>query len=201
MAQNTDDKPPIPRKLFGFALIALVLAMFGTVIVMNYIGIFTDVEVMRKLARAYRIAYLPYRGPYNKIEPVIRQVAERLKKAEIKHTTPCALLLDDVSAVPESRRRAKVGYLVARNAYIPGSLEVENIAEREVLAASFRGSALVGSYKAYKAMRKWAAAKGYSLLLPALEIYHEDGRNEYQLGIRRKPAIGRRSESTRNQGE
>ncbi len=34
-------------------------------------------------------------------------------------------------------------------------------------------------------MKEWAKQNHYTLVLPALEIYHPDGVKEYQLGIRK----------------
>jgi effector-binding domain-containing protein len=62
---------------------------------------------------------------------------------------------------------------------------VEEIPQREVAMASFDGGSLLGSYRAYEAMKEWATFNGYALSLPAFEIYHKDGRIEYQLPIQR----------------
>jgi len=176
----------VPKKLLIAMIIGLATALGGAFIIMFYLGAYKDPEVVRAVPPSYRIAYLPHKGPYDKIEPIIDRVAEYLRKAHIEPGTPCALLLD-TSKVPDAEKRSKIGYLVRRSDYIPAPLEVEDIPSREVVIASFKGGTLLGSYKAYAAMRKWARAHGYILMLPALEIYHPNGVVEYQLPIR-KPA-------------
>ncbi len=179
------EKPPVSKEALVFILGTLLLTVFGSAAVMFYLGSFTDAKVQKAIAPSYKIAYLMHIGPYSDIKPALEQVAEKLTKAGIKTETACALLLDD-SNVPENKRRAKVGYLVNQNTYVPDPLEVEELPQREILLATFDGGALMGSYKSYEAMREWAKYNGYTLSLPALEIYHPNGIKEYQLSIQRK---------------
>lgn len=174
----------IPKKLLIAMIIGLATALGGAFIIMFYLGAYKDPEVARAVPQPYRIAYLAHKGPYDNIEPILDRVAEYLRKAHIEPEVPCALLLD-TSKVPEAERRSKIGYLVRRTDYIPAPLEVEDIPSREVITATFKGGTLLGSYKAYAAMRKWAREHGYILMLPALEIYHPNGVVEYQLPIRK----------------
>jgi len=176
----------ISNKFLMGILIGLLTALFGGVGVMYYLGMYTQVRVERITAPAYRIAYRMHIGPYDKIESTIKQVGAILRQAGGKPGDPCALFLDDVGKVPAGKRRSKVGYLVGRNDYVPSPLVAETIPAREVVRVMFRGGRLLGSFKAYKAMRSWARANGYKLILPALEIYHRHGPTEYQLGIRKE---------------
>ena len=184
---TTESNQPPSRQFLAFVLAALLLALFGSFIVMYYLGSFTDAEVRRETTAAYRIAYLPHTGAYNEIEPVIEQVREVLQDANVKMLAPCAIFLDDTSSIPEDERHSKVGFIVERTAYIPGPLEVEDLQPRDGLIATFDGGAMMGSYKAYAAMRDWARDHGYALKLPALEIYHPDeGWSEYHLSIEKR---------------
>ncbi len=94
--------------------------------------------------------------------------------------------MDNVSDVIEENRQSKIGYLIKRNDYIPAPLEQMTIKSREVVIAIFDGGTLLGSHKAYSGMRDWSRYNGYQLSLPAFEIYHTDGRVEYQLPIHKK---------------
>ncbi len=180
------EQPPyLSRKFLGFILIGLITTLFGGLAVMYYLGMFSEVAVTRTSAPAYHIAYLFHTGPYNDIQPSIEKVSEHLKRAGIQADTPFALLLDNTGSTPESKRRAKVGYLLSPRDLAPLPLEEETFPAREVIKGTFSGGKLLGSYKAYEAMKKWAKANHYSLVLPALEIYHPDGVTEYQLGIRK----------------
>lgn len=170
------------RKFLALIGIALMLSLFGTGAVLLYLGKFTDVVVSKNTAPAYRLAYVMQVGPTSELDPLFENVKQQLAKAEVEPLAPSVMILDDNSVLAKDRR-SKVGYLVPRNAYIPAPLEVEEIPEREVLMATFDGSAMMGSYKAYPAMIEWANKYGYKLSMPALEIYHPEQPNEYQLNI------------------
>jgi len=176
--------PLLSRNVLIFVFVSMLLTIFGGAGVMFYIGFFTDAKVQKNIAPPYKIAYLTQIGPYSDVKPTLERVAEKLKEANIEHETACVLLLDD-SNVPEEKRRAKIGYLVNQSTYVPGPLEIEELPQREILMATFNGGALMGSYKAYEAMKEWAKYNDYTLSMPALEIYHPDGVKEYQLYIRR----------------
>jgi len=175
----------LSKKFLGAVLAGLLTTLFGGLAVMYYLGMFTNVTVTRVSAPSYRIAYLFHTGAYNDIQPSIEKAAEYLKQAGIKADTPFALLLDNTGSTPESQRRAKVGYLLDAGGFAPSPLEEETFPARAVAMATFSGGTLLGSYKAYEAMKEWARQNHYTLVLPALEIYHPDGVTEYQLGIRK----------------
>ncbi len=175
----------LSNKLIGLILVGLLTAFFGGVGITYYLGIFSKVTAVRASAPSYRMAYLFHTGAYNHIESSIEKVRGYLKKAGIETGTPCALLLDDIGKTPESQRRAKAGYLLKYGDIVPATLREETFPKREVVTALFSGGKLIGSYKAYEAMRKWAKTHHDTLVLPALEIYHPDGSTEYQLGIRK----------------
>ncbi|MDX8389160.1 MAG: GyrI-like domain-containing protein [Mariprofundaceae bacterium] len=165
--------------------IAVFLALFGSILVMWYLGDFEKATVGMNTAPTYRIAYLSHTGSYDEISNILAQVAGHLRKAEIKPDTACLLILDD-NNVPLEKRRSRIGYLVARGVYIPAPLEEQVLPERQVLSATFDGGAVMGSYKAYSAMKEWAKEFNYTLEMPALEIYHSNSPNEYQLSVRKR---------------
>jgi len=182
----TEQIKLLSNKFFAVILAGIVTTLFGTVIVLFYLGFFTRVEVHLEQSPEYRIAYLLHTGPYNQIEPTIKVVAERLQQSKVEALTPVALLLDDNGRVKPENRRSKVGYLLATEHPLPENLQQELLPGRQVLRVRFSGGTLLGSYKAYKAMRQWAKANDYQLQLPALEIYHPDQPTEYQLGVSRQ---------------
>jgi len=173
----------ISNKFLIAILAGLLTTIFGGVGVMYYLGMFSEVTIIQTSAPLYRIAYLFHTGAYNNIKPSIEKAEEYLKKAGVEVDTPCALFLDDTGKIPENQRRAKIGYLLRRGDIAPGPLDEEQFPGREVVIATFSGGTLLGSYKAYEAMKKWAKIHHYTLVLPALEIYHPNGVTEYQLGI------------------
>lgn len=182
MAQELAHKPS--NKFIVTVIMALSVTIMGSTVVMWYLGSFTKAEIKKGLSEPYRIAYMVNVGPYNEIEKTLETVAERLRKAKIEPKTPFMMILDS-SDVVESKRRSKVGYLISKRDYVPGPLETETLPVRDVLIATFEGGAMMGSYKGYEAMKDWAKKYGYTLSLPALEIYHPDGIMEYQLGVKK----------------
>jgi len=178
-----EPRQHLSHKFLGLILAGLLATLFGGVGVMYYLGVFSKVTVTQTIAPSYRIAYLLHTGAYDDIEPTIKKVAALLKKAGIVADTPCALLLDDTGKTPANQRRAKVGYLLQHGDIVPAPLNEEIFPQRKVISARFSGGTLLGSYKAYEAMKKWAKQHHYTLALPALEIYHPNGFTEYQLGI------------------
>ncbi|MDT8376661.1 MAG: GyrI-like domain-containing protein [Mariprofundaceae bacterium] len=180
MSQKLDLSP---SNSFVIAIIAsLLMTVLGGAVAMWYLGVFSQVEVKRDISEPYRIAYILNTGPRDTIYKTLEKVAGHLRQAGIEPESPCILLLDG-SSVHESERRSKVGYLISADTYLPPALESETLPEREVLIATFRGGAMIGSYRGYQAMGEWAGKHGYTLSLPAFEIYHPDGTMEYQLGV------------------
>ncbi len=173
------------NKFIVTVIMALSVTIMGSTIVMWYLGSFTEATVKKGVSEPYRVAYMLNIGPYNKIENTLERVAEHLRKANIEPKTPFLLILDNNSVV-ESKRRSKVGYLISKRDYVPGPLETETLPVRDVLIATFEGGAMMGSYKGYEAMKNWAKKYGYTLSLPALEIYHPDGIMEYQLAVKKE---------------
>jgi len=183
---ETKNAPPVSQKMLILVLIGLVLTLGGGATVMFYLGAFKDPEVYRSVTQEYHFAYVSHKGAYTNIDPILEEVAKRLKEADIEAVTPCAMFMDSVSEVQEADRQSKIGYLVQRNDYIAAPLEQMSIPSREVVVATFEGGTLLGSHKAYTGMRDWARANGYQLMLPAFEIYHTEGKVEYQLPIQKK---------------
>jgi len=185
MAETTQNSQISPKMLI-LALIALVITLGGGAAVMLYLGAFKDAEVYRSVTQDYHFAYINHKGAYTNIDPILEEVAKNLKEVNIEPVTACALFMDSVSEVEEADRQSKIGYLIKRNDYIAAPLEQMTIPSREVVVATFEGGTLLGSHKAYSAMRDWSRANGYQLSLPAFEIYHPDSKVEYQLPIHKK---------------
>jgi effector-binding domain-containing protein len=174
---------PISIKLLATALIIFLTAVFGGVGIAYYLGAFTKPVIHATTSPPLHIAYLDHIGPYDEIEDSIEKVAEELHKAGTLASVPFGLLLDEVGSVPREKMRSKAGYIIDPGAFVPGSLREEVLPSRDVVLATFEGSALIGSYKSYEGMKDWATFHGYVLQMPALEIYRESGTVEYQLGI------------------
>jgi len=184
MQQSSSINPP--NKLVLAAVIAAFLAVVGSAYILYYLGAFSTVVVQHYQAPSYRIAYVDNTGPYNKIDAVIESVELDLASKGIEDADAIAIFLDDPSVVATDKLRSKVGFIVSDLDPLPGSLEVMTQQSSEVVKATFHGSPLVGSYKAYSAMKQWCADNGYLPSLPGIEIYRNDGTIEYQLAITKK---------------
>ncbi len=183
----TIQKNLISNKFLATILAGIVTTMFGGGLVLYYLGFFSQVVIESIQAPAYRMAYLPRTGPYDKIGAVIKQVASVLEQAGVKTDTPFALLMDDTGKIKPENLRSQVGYLLANTDPVPESLQQAVFPARPILRVRFSGGKLLGSYKAYQGMKDWAKDHGSQLLLPALELYHPHQATEYQLGIRKLP--------------
>ena len=172
------------NKFIVTVIIALSVTIMGSTLVMWYLGSFTKPTIKKGVSEPYRIAYIINVGPYNDVHDTFDKVADILRKANIEPKTPFLFIMDN-NKVPESKRRSKVGYLISQRDYVPGPLETDTLPVRDVLIATFEGGAMMGSYKGYEAMKEWAKMYGYTLSLPALEIYHPNGAMEYQLGVKK----------------
>ena len=181
MAYNAGEYPS--KKLLLIAALAILFTLAGTAGIFYYLGFFNRISLKHMHAPAYRLVYLAHSGPYNTLQATFEKVAAQLDKAHIRSSRAGALLLDDPSVVAAEQLRSKVGYLISAQDIPPASLQFETVAEREVISAYFMGTPVIGSYKAYPAMKEWSNRYGYKLKLPSLEIYHDDGKVEYQLAI------------------
>ncbi|MDH5301494.1 MAG: GyrI-like domain-containing protein [Gammaproteobacteria bacterium] len=171
------------NKVLSLAIVALFLGVVGTVYILYYIGIFSTVKVQKIVTPGYQFAYVEHKGPYDKIDLVFKRLKETAKDMSVSTSTPAAIFLDDAGKVSPEKQRSKIGFMVRKFDQIPGGMLLEELAPSTVLQGVFQGSAMIGSYKAYSAMKEWCMQNGYQPLLPAMEIYHEDGSVEYQLRI------------------
>jgi len=183
MPQKLAHKPT--NKFIVTVIIALSVTLMGSAAVLWYLGSYTKPTVRKGTSEPYRVAYLLKTGPYNEVHDTFGKVKEILEKAKVEAKTPFLMIIDD-NNVNESQRRSKVGYIISARDYIPAPLETETLPVRDVLIASFEGGAMMGSYKAYDAMKEWARRYGYTLSLPALEIYYSEQAKEYQLGVKKE---------------
>ena len=183
MSLSENNQPP--NKLLMAALFASFLAIVGTAGILYYLGVFSNVSVTKTMSPTYHLAYLSHTGAYNKIQGVFNEAESALERSSIKPIARAALFLDDSSLIPEENQRSKIGFLINANDPVPAGLVEEKILSREVVIATFDGSPVIGSYKAYSALKQWCVANGFKPRLPALEIYYDDGVVEYQLPVTR----------------
>lgn len=179
-----DNKRPSQKLLF-VAMIASAFAIIGTASVLFYLGMFSQPSLEKVMAPSYRLVYVNHTGPYNEIKGIFKQVEAKLKAANITPIAAAALFFDDPAQVAADKLRSKVGYIISDRDYPPSGLIEENLLSQQVIRATFDGSPMIGSYKAYPAMKQWSSENHYQLSLPSLEIYYTDGRVEYQLPISR----------------
>ena len=174
-----------PNKLLIAALAASFLAIVGTGGILYYLGIFTPVTITKETTSNYQFAYIPHTGAYSQLQSVFDEADRALSETDISPIARAALLQDDPSLIPEENLRSKVGFILSTHDRTPPGLIIEEIPSRVIASATFNGSPVIGSYKAYSALKEWCVANGFKPRLPALEIYYDDGVVEYQLPISR----------------
>jgi len=184
LMQTPPDR--VPNKLVIGGLIALMFGVVGSAYILYYLGVFSNVSVKFEQSPEYRIAFVENTGPYNKIDSLLESVSKDLEANGITNANAIAIFLDDPSVVEKRDLRSKVGYVISDFDQPPHPLQVEVLQSQEVVQATFHGSPLVGSFKAYKAMKQWCADNGYIPSLPGTEIYRNDGTVEYYLPIKKR---------------
>lgn len=180
---STQESNPPSLKLPLVALFVFAFTIVGTGTALFYLGTFRQPALEKVMTPGYRMVYVNNTGPYSEIKYVFKEIEARLKGANITFIAASALFLDDPSMVASDKLRSKVGYLINDHERSPPDFNDERLLSQEVIQATFDGSPLIGSYKAYTAMRQWSADNHYQLNLPSLEIYYPDGRVVYQLPI------------------
>ncbi|MDQ6962343.1 MAG: GyrI-like domain-containing protein [Mariprofundaceae bacterium] len=173
----------LPKPILKMAGFGLIMSLVGTIVVIIVMGSFSKPELELKVTPDYTFAYIDHVGPYNKVDGLIDTLREELKNSNLTMVDAAVLYLDDASEVKLENQRSKVGFIVARNAVIPGKFESMIIKSQEALVATFHGGSMMGSYKSYAAMQEWAALRNKKLSLPALEIYHGKSSIEYHMAL------------------
>lgn len=181
MSQPT--RKALPKPILKMAAFGLIMSLLGTIVVIVVMGAFSKPELELKVTPSYTFAYVNHTGPYNKVDGLIESLREKFKNSDITVVDAAVLYLDDASEVKLENQRSKVGFIVARNAVVPGEFEVMEIKSQEALVATFYGGSMMGSYKSYPAMQDWAGLRNKQLSLPALEIYHGKTSIEYHMAL------------------
>jgi effector-binding domain-containing protein len=171
------------KKLPMVVMTIFILAMFSTGFALFYLGSFKQPVLAKVTTPGYRLVFVNNIGPYSEVKNLFKEIEKKLKAANISPIAASALYLDDPGVVAQEELRSKVGYLIKDYDQAPSFLNEEKILPQEVIQAIFDGSPVVGSYKAYPAMKQWSIDNHYELNLPSMEIYYPDGKVEYQLPI------------------
>lgn len=180
---STQENDPASRKYVIASLIAFAFAIIGTAAALYYLGVFGQASLEKVMTPGYRLVYISHTGPYNEIKDIYKEIEIRLKENNIATIAAAAQFLDDPGVVSPEQLRSKVGFLIGDREPSPSFLNEERLIPQEVIQATFNGSPVVGSYKAYAAMRQWSTDNHYQLNLPSLEIYYPDSHVVYQLPI------------------
>jgi AraC family transcriptional regulator len=186
LSMSTQISKESSRKLLIGILTAFLLALFGTAAALFYLGAFKQPVLEKVTTPGYRLVYVNHIGPYNEIKDIFKEIEDKLKAANITPIAAAAIFLDDSGVVAMDQQRSKVGYLIKDDDQSPSFLNEDKLLPQEVIQATFDGSPVVGSYKAYPAMKQWSIDNHYQLSLPSMEIYYPDGHVAYQLPINLK---------------
>ncbi|MDX8377100.1 MAG: GyrI-like domain-containing protein [Mariprofundales bacterium] len=183
--QDDDIQPLVPKKILIGALLALMLALFGGVGMVFYLGMFEKIVVQKQTTETFYGACLSYKGDYKDIGSVIERVKFVAKENNLEHGDAFAMYYDDVNSVNVSDLSSKACVILKdQTVRLPEHLELEEVKSRLAVTTTFHGSPMLGSYKSYPAMYAWAIDRGYDVRMPSIEIYREDGTyTDYQWGL------------------
>jgi len=181
------------KKVLTVLLILIVLAAVAALSYAYYLGAFTKINVSEKEMGPFYFVYMPYKGDYAKVGPVMNKVCGKLTtEFNIRpirmmgiyysnpKTTKTADLKSDVGCLLEKSDAAKADVIMKK-------MRVRIMFPKKYCTAEFpmmnQMSIILGIMKAYPEITKYMASKGYKMT-PAMEIY-EKGRITYAFEIKK----------------
>ena len=165
------------KKQIPAFVLAFVLPMLA---VYWWWGGFARVEVAETEAGPHRYAYLEYEGPINNMGKSQTQALVKFEEAGVDAGDTVSVILSDPRANPASHVRARLGYLLAKDAPVPAGLREGRIARRPVRTATVQAVVKLAPSKAYAALsERYGAA---AIRMPAVEIYRPSG-SATQVGV------------------
>jgi hypothetical protein len=151
--------------LLVIALIVLLIAGF-----LAYLGFFSPLKVYETKLGPFTIAYESFTGPYAKSGAVFSLVYSVVRAAGIEPTRGLGIYYDDPGKVAADKLRSDCGVVIEAKDFgklkvLRKKLKVKRIDQDLGLVVEFpiRNSLsyMIGPLKAYPALMKYAAARGY----------------------------------------
>lgn len=170
-------------------IIIVVLGVFFSYL--NYVGVFTSIEVFQKEIGPYIMVYTPHIGAYKDTGKVMNNLYYSLLDDENVETFKgIGIYYDNPKDVPEEKLRSDIGCVLEKNDYsrvddLKKKYRIKEIKKGNYLVASFpyrsKFSIIVGVIKVYPAFDAYMDKNG---LKPTLGIEVYDLPNKEILYIR-----------------
>ncbi|MFH1709438.1 MAG: GyrI-like domain-containing protein [bacterium] len=161
----------------------LIIAAVAALSCLSYLGLFSPVRITEKQMGPLTFVYVPHKGDYSKVGPVINDVCGRLSgEFGIKNARAMGIYYSDPRTTKKEDLKSDVGCLldisdVLRVDAIMKKMKVRMMFTKKYCTAEFPRkndiSIIMGIIKVYPKMSKYMKAKGYKPT-PAIEIYEKD---------------------------
>lgn len=158
--------------LLGIAAFAVYLLI--------HVGAFREVKISEGEAPTFNLLGKPHVGAYHKIVPVIQEVEEWAKQAQVDCTQSFGLYYDDPRATDEPRLRSLGGCWISelKTSALPEDFKIETWSRPYFVKAVFEGSPGIGPLKVYPKVEDYVTARGLKRLPGVLEVYVVHSSNQ-----------------------
>jgi effector-binding domain-containing protein len=131
-------------------------------------------EIKEKRIEETKVAYIPYRGSYDKIPEYMQEVGQWVMEKGLEMTgTVYGTYYNSPEDVPEEDLQYEIGFSFAGEAQQEGRVGVKDIPEHTVLSAMHKGPyTAVGPV--IHAVVEYAIDNGYDIVGPISEVYMND---------------------------
>jgi AraC family transcriptional regulator len=131
-------------------------------------------EITEKRIEEAKVAYIPYKGSYEKIPELMQEVAEWVMDKGLKMTgLVYGAYFNTPEEVPEEELQYEIGFSFEGDALPEGKIGIKEIPEHSVLAAMHQGPyTAVGPV--IKAVVEYAVENNYDIVGPITEAYFND---------------------------
>ena len=160
-------------------LIVIALALFGA----RYSGLLEKIRIGEGNEKGYTVVGLEFIGPYKQIGPEMEKVTKTLKDLNVQSKLGFGIYYNDPKTTPKEQLRSYVGSIVEvedldkLDILKEAGLKIDTIPASKIVTTQVpihsQLSYMTGAMKAYPAMNKYIAEKGYEVTFPPYEIYDE----------------------------
>ncbi len=131
-------------------------------------------EIIEKRMEEAKVAYIPYKGSYDKIPELMQEVGQWLMDKDLKMTGRVyGTYFNTPEEVAEENLQYEIGFSFEGDAIQEGKVGVKEIPEHTVLAAMHKGPYTeVGPV--IHGVANYAVENGYDIVGPVTEVYLND---------------------------
>ncbi len=128
----------------------------------------------------YTMVYVEHIGDYKKVGPVMDEIYQTLKKADITQQAGMGIYYDNPATTPVDQLKSEVGSIIApedvskvEDLWTSYKVKTIDKNDRIVIAFPYRNklSYMIGPMKVYPVLEKYITEKGYTTWNAAIELY------------------------------